>query len=87
VLVSNATAEHPAGHRLFVVQGDPADPAHRRADMPTEQAVQTPVEESLQAFDAVSHEAAQRAAANLAQQQLEDERVQQDIQVRAASAG
>ncbi|WP_325051578.1 XVIPCD domain-containing protein [Stenotrophomonas sp. ZAC14D2_NAIMI4_7] len=87
VLVSNATAEHPAGHRLFVVQGDPADPAHRRADMPTEQAVQTPVEESLQAFDAVSQEAAQRAAANLAQQQLEDERVQQDIQVRAASAG
>ncbi|ARZ73046.1 hypothetical protein CCR98_02255 [Stenotrophomonas sp. WZN-1] len=48
VLVSNATAQHPAGHNVFVVQGDPANPAHLRAMMPTAVAVQTPVEQSLQ---------------------------------------
>lgn len=48
VLVSNATAQHPAGHTIFVVQGDPANPAHLRAMMPTAVAVQTPVEQSMQ---------------------------------------
>lgn len=48
VLVSNATAQHPAGHNVFVVQGDPANPAHLRAMMPTAVAAQTPVEQSLQ---------------------------------------
>lgn len=48
VLVSNATAQHPAGHNVFVVQGDPANPAHLRAMMPTAVAVQTPVEQSMQ---------------------------------------
>ncbi|MGZ0028244.1 XVIPCD domain-containing protein [Stenotrophomonas sp. S4] len=48
VLVSTATAQHPAGHNVFVVQGDPANPAHLRAMMPTAVAVQTPVEQSLQ---------------------------------------
>jgi len=48
VLVSNATAQHPAGHNVFVVQGDPANPAHLRAMMPTAVAIQTPVEQSMQ---------------------------------------
>lgn len=87
VLVSNATREHPAGHTLFVVQGEPSNPAHQRAAMPTELAAQTSVEESLQQFDAVSHEANQRALANQMDQQLEDQRVQHDIQIRAASGG
>ncbi|HDS1137925.1 TPA: hypothetical protein QDZ75_001961 [Stenotrophomonas maltophilia] len=85
VLVSNATHEHPAGHTLFVVQGEPSNPAHQRAAMPTEMAAQTPVEDSLQQFDAVSREANQRALANQMDQQLEDQRVQHDIQIRAAS--
>ncbi|MCU1065968.1 XVIPCD domain-containing protein [Stenotrophomonas maltophilia] len=85
VLVSNATREHPAGHMLFVVQGEPSNPAHQRAAMPTELAAQTPVEESLQQFDSVSREAHQRALANQLDQQLEDQRVQHDIQIRAAS--
>ncbi|UXB20552.1 hypothetical protein K7566_02200 [Stenotrophomonas maltophilia] len=85
VLVSNATSEHPAGHTLFVVQGEPSNPAHQRAAMPTELAAQTSVEESLQQFDAVSREAHQRALANQMDQQLEDQRVQHDIQIRAAS--
>ncbi|TGW17294.1 toxin [Stenotrophomonas maltophilia] len=87
VLLSNATADKPAGHSLFVVQGEPSDPAHQRAAMPTELAAQTSVEESMQQFDAVSREAQQRAIANQLEQQLEDQRVQQDIQVRAASMG
>lgn len=87
VLVSNATHEHPAGHTLFVVQGEPSNPAHQRAAMPTELAAQTSVEESLQQFDAVSREAHQRALANQMDQQLEDQRVQHDIQIRAASGG
>jgi hypothetical protein len=87
VLVSNATHEHPAGHTLFVVQGEPSNPAHQRAAMPTELAAQTSVEESLQQFDSVSREAHQRALANQMDQQLEDQRVQHDIQIRAASAG
>lgn len=87
VLLSNATADKPAGHTLFVVQGRPSDPAHQRAAMPTELAAQTSVEESMQQFDAVSREAQQRAIANQLEQQLEDQRVQHDIQIRAASMG
>lgn len=87
VLVSNATHEHPAGHTLFVVQGEPSNPAHQRAAMPTELAAQTSVEESLQQFDSVSREAHQRVLANQMDQQLEDQRVQHDIQIRAASGG
>ncbi|HGM4734950.1 TPA: zeta toxin family protein [Stenotrophomonas maltophilia] len=87
VLLSNATADKPAGHTLFVVQGEPSDPAHQRAAMPTELAAQTSVEESMQQFDAVSREAHQRAIANQLEQQLEDQRVQHDIQARAASMG
>lgn len=87
VLVSNATHQHPAGHTLFVVQGEPSNPAHQRSAMPTELAAQTAVEESLQQFDAVSREAHQRALANQMDQQLEDQRVQHDIQIRAASGG
>lgn len=87
VLVSNATAAHPAGHNLFVVQGEVSDPAHLRASIPTAEAAQTPVEESLLQFDSVSREAQQRALANQQEQLLQDERAQQDIQVRAASMG
>ncbi|WP_416057814.1 XVIPCD domain-containing protein [Stenotrophomonas maltophilia] len=87
VLLSNATADKPAGHTLFVVQGEPGNPAHLRAAMPTELAAQTPVEESMQQFDVVSQEAHQRALANQLEQQMEDQRVQHDIQIRAASGG
>jgi len=38
----------PAGHTLFVVQGEANDRAHLLVAMSTEQAAQTPVEESVQ---------------------------------------
>lgn len=87
VLLSNATPDKAAGHSLFVVQGEPSDPAHQRAAMPTALAAQTSVEESMQQFDAVSRQAQQRAQANQLEQQLEDQRVQQSVQSRAASMG
>ena len=48
VLLSNATASKGAGETVFVVQGDAADPAHLRAHMSTQKAVDTPVEQSVQ---------------------------------------
>ncbi len=68
VVLSQATPEGPAGRNVFVVQGDLHDPAHQRAVMPTELAVQTPVEQSLQRLDQAGQEQ-QRALAQAAQQQ------------------
>nr|WP_312318772.1 XVIPCD domain-containing protein [Stenotrophomonas sp.] len=48
VLLSNATETKRQGETFFVVQGDPGNPAHRRAHMPTEQALNAPLEQSLQ---------------------------------------
>ncbi|MGV8958827.1 MAG: XVIPCD domain-containing protein [Stenotrophomonas sp.] len=48
VVLSAQTADSAAGRHVFVVQGDLNDPAQRRAAMPTDVAVQTPVEQSLQ---------------------------------------
>lgn len=48
VLLSTATASARPGENVFVVQGDLGDPAHRRAHMPTQEALNTPAEESIQ---------------------------------------
>ncbi len=69
VLLSHQTADSPAGRNVFVVQGDPADPAHRRASMPTDLAVQTPVEQSLQRLEVVGQERQQQALAQTQQQE------------------
>ena len=53
VFLSNATETKRQGETFFVVQGDPANPAHRRAHMPTEQALNAPVEASLQRLQGV----------------------------------
>jgi len=47
VLLSGANAEGHTGTNVFVVQGEPSDPAHLRASMPTATAAQTPVHESI----------------------------------------
>ncbi|HYM86256.1 MAG TPA: peptidoglycan-binding domain-containing protein [Pseudoxanthomonas sp.] len=46
VLLSEARGTLRQGENLFVVQGDPGDPAHKRAQMKTEDAASTPVEQS-----------------------------------------
>jgi len=56
VMLSAQTSDNPAGRNVFVVQGEPNDPAHLRASMPTDLAVQTPVEQSLQRLQVASME-------------------------------
>jgi pimeloyl-ACP methyl ester carboxylesterase len=41
-------AQTRAGERVFAIQGNPTDPSHLRASMPTQEAVQAPVEQSLE---------------------------------------
>jgi hypothetical protein len=82
VMLSNATPEKGAAHHVFVIQGDPSNPAHQRGVMPTEQAARTPVEASLQRFEVVSQE---RHQAQLQEQQLTQTREQQGSQARAMS--
>ncbi|HAL22798.1 MAG TPA: hypothetical protein DCP40_08735 [Stenotrophomonas sp.] len=87
VVLSNATAQSPAGQTVFLVQGELNDPSHLRSSMPTAQAVQTPVEQSLQRYESVSQEAQQRAMSSELEQQSQEERMQQDVRGRAASMG
>ncbi|WP_115559370.1 XVIPCD domain-containing protein [Xanthomonas dyei] len=70
VLLSTTTDRTQAGQNVFVVQGDPKDPAHLRAHMPTEQAVATPVETSFRELAQVDQRQQQlQTAQTLAQQQ------------------
>ena len=85
VLLSNATPEKDVAHYVFVVQGEPSNPAHQRGAMPTEQAAQTAVEASMQQFEAVSQE--QRLQAQRLEQQLTEAREQQGSQARGMSMG
>lgn len=87
VALSSPTAQQPGAHTVFVVQGDMGNPGHLRAGMLTEQAVKTPFEESLEQFDVVAHEQEQRNQQLNLQRQLEDDRVQHDMQIAAASVG
>ncbi|MFG6068278.1 XVIPCD domain-containing protein [Stenotrophomonas indicatrix] len=87
VVLSNATAQSPAGQTVFLVQGELNDPSHARASMPTAQAVQTPVEQSLQQYESVSQDALQRAMSRELEQQSQEERMQQEVRGRAASMG
>ena len=87
VVLSQPTADQPGGQNVFVVQGELENPGHQRAGMPTAQAVKTPFEESLEQFDVAAFEQEQRAAQLATQQQDEDQRVQQEMQVAAASMG
>lgn len=51
----NATADTPAGCRVFAVQGDPQNPAHLRTGMDMQTALSTPLEQAFnQAQQAVS---------------------------------
>ncbi|MBT2768035.1 hypothetical protein J7J08_10350 [Stenotrophomonas sp. ISL-67] len=87
VVLSQPTESQPGGQNVFVVQGELDNPGHKRAGMPTAQAVKTPFEESLEQFDVAAFEQEQRAAQLATQQQDEDQRVQQEMQVAAASMG
>lgn len=68
VLLSGPTADKPAGSNVFLVQGDPSNPAHSRAAMPTAVATQTPIEESVRSIEAAEQT---RVAKQDQQSQLE----------------
>lgn len=51
-----------SGIDIFIVQGDPQDPTHRRVQVNTEIAAKIPVEDSFQRVDAVNQRNAQVAA-------------------------
>lgn len=80
VVLSAATAEHGPGRNVFVVQGDLNDPAHRRAVMPTQEAVQTPVEQSLQRMEVASADRQQALAQS--QQQEVDQQARENPAIR-----
>lgn len=83
VLLSQATPESHAGKNLFVVQGEPDNPAHLRASIPTEQAAQTPVEQSVQQLEVVSQRQEQEALKQQQEQVQLDQVQQQDTQARS----
>ncbi|HDS0949008.1 TPA: hypothetical protein QDZ34_001474 [Stenotrophomonas maltophilia] len=66
VVLGNAPGDGSA-QRLFVVQGDPGDPAHVRASMTVEEAARTPVEQSFAKVEQLSQAQHERTLA--AQQQ------------------
>ncbi|KGT84954.1 hemolysin, partial [Xanthomonas vasicola] len=82
VVLSNQTAEHPAGRTVFVVQGELNNPAHLRAAMSTDVAVRTPVEQSLQQLETASVE--RQRALMQGQQQDMDNRVRENMSMRMA---
>ncbi|QNR97713.1 zeta toxin family protein [Stenotrophomonas sp. 169] len=83
VLLSQATPESHAGKNLFVVQGEPDNPAHLRASIPTEKAAQTPVGQSLEQFEVVSQKHAQATLERQQEHAQLDQVQQQDAQARS----
>ncbi|ALN63404.1 hypothetical protein GLA29479_2538 [Lysobacter antibioticus] len=61
VVFSQKTDRVAAGENVFIVQGQLNDPAHVRAHMKTEAAVQTPEAVSFQKVEALSERSAQQA--------------------------
>lgn len=85
VVLSDATGASTAGQRVFVVQGELNDPAHLRASMATDIAVQAPAEQSLRQLANVSQEQQLQAAA--VSQQAEQDAVARDSQSQAMRMG
>ncbi|WP_435013143.1 Smlt3024 family type IV secretion system effector [Xanthomonas arboricola] len=80
VVLSQQTTDSPAGRNVFVVQGELNNPAHLRAHMPTDVAVQTPVEQSLQQLEVASTDRQQALAQS--QQQEMDTRQRESASMR-----
>lgn len=66
VLLSLQGSGIAPGQQVFVVQGDPGDPAHQRAHMPTGQAIATPPEQSFQQLVVVDQQREQDSAVRAA---------------------
>lgn len=73
VVFSQKTDQVAAGENVFIVQGQLNDPAHVRAHMKTEAAVQTPEAVSFSKVEALNERTAQQTPALQAQQQAQEE--------------
>ena len=60
VVLGRPPGNGQTGLNVFLVQGQLNDPAHIRASMPADQAVQTPVEQSMAQYHIASQDAQQR---------------------------
>ena len=81
VLLSKADAQGQSGTNVFVVQGEPSDPAHLRASMPTAVAAQTPLQESMERAERIVQS---QASAQVATQQQTQVQEQQAVAQRMA---
>lgn len=77
VLLSVRGGAVQAGQNVFVVQGSPADPAHLRAHMGTEQAIATPVEASFQRLAELDQRLSREPARQVDVQQREAQQGQE----------
>lgn len=70
IVLSQATTTTRQGENVFVVQGEPGDPAHRRAHMATAEALQMPAQDTLRRLSESADAHAQQHVQNeaLAQQ-------------------
>ncbi|AWH24031.1 XVIPCD domain-containing protein [Stenotrophomonas sp. YAU14D1_LEIMI4_1] len=73
VLLSNRTAQAEAAQNIFIVQGEPSDPAHLRASMATAVAAQTPAETSFERAQELSQVAQTRSQDELQQRQVQEQ--------------
>lgn len=74
VVLSKQTAVSPAAQNIFVVQGDMSDPAALRTHMPTADAAQRPVQESLSQVEAIGQRQAHEQAAETQRTQEQQQR-------------
>ncbi|SOT93567.1 XVIPCD domain-containing protein [Xanthomonas arboricola] len=77
VLLSEKTKDTPAAQTLFVVQGDPKDPAMLRAHMQTADAAQRPVQESFTQLESVNQRLAHERTQEIAMEQQRSQEQQQ----------
>lgn len=79
VLLSNRTAAAEAGHTVFIVQGQPDNPAHMRAGMPTEVAAQKAVEDSFARVEQLAQAAPARALEEAQQRQVQEQQAPRTV--------
>jgi len=73
VLLSTRPAQADAAQNIFIVQGEPGDPAHLRASMATAVAAQTPAETSFERAQELSQAAQTRSQDELQQRQVQEQ--------------
>ena len=73
VLLSKADAQGQSGTNVFVVQGEPSDPAHLRASMPTSVAAQTPLQESMERAERIVQSQSSVQVATQQQTQVQEQ--------------